>query len=178
MSDLHSIWLMPAADDETLLQALIDELAERCGTPRFRPHLTLVEDMARSVKELTPLISEIAVGIGDFAAPVRDIGGSSALYFRSLYALFASTGPLRELKRRAIARIASVPLDDFMPHISLLYGVSDNPAKQATQTEVAKDLLGRQIRFDRICVASSAKEISVAEWAIRSSVRLEGSRAF
>lgn len=174
MSELHSIWLMPAQDDEVLLQETVAGLAARFGAPVFRPHLTLVEDMARGVGDLTPKTTEIAAGIAGFSAMVRDIDVSE-LYYRSFYASFEPAGPLLELKKRAIARIESDRLDAFMPHISLLYGVADSQEKRAARKMVAERLVGRQIRFDRICVVASAKEIPIAEWAIRSSVSLEGS---
>ena len=62
-------------------------------------------------------------------------------------------------------------------YISLLYGVSESPEKRTAQTMVAERLVGRQIRFDRICVVASAKEIPIAEWVVRSSAILEGSVA-
>jgi 2'-5' RNA ligase len=174
VSGLHSIWLMPAQDDEVLLQHMVTELAARFDAPEFRPHLTLVEEMARGVGDLTAKTTAIAAGIGEFSALVRDIG-VSALYHRSFYALVEPGRPLLELKKRAIARIAPDRLDTFMPHISLLYGVPESLEKRAAQAMVAERLVGRQIRFDRICIVASAKAIPVAEWAIRSSVSLEGS---
>ena len=174
MSKLHSIWLMPARDDEAMLREVVDELAMRFGAPVFRPHLTLMEETARGVAELTAETTEIAAGIGGFSAIVRDIG-LSELYYRSFYALFDAAGPLLELKQRAVARIAPDRVDAFMPHVSLLYGIADGPEKRAAQKMVAQRLVGRQIRFDRVCVVASAKEIPIAEWAIRSSVHLEGS---
>jgi 2'-5' RNA ligase len=176
VSKLHSIWLMPARDDEAVLQQTVTELAARFGAPEFRPHLTLMEETARGVPELAAATREIAAGIAGFSAIVCDIG-MSELYYRSFYALFEAAGPLLELKHRAIARIAPDCLDAFMPHISLLYGAADSPEKRAAQKMVAERLVGRQIRFDRVCVVASAKEIPVAEWAIRSSVGLETAAA-
>jgi hypothetical protein len=176
VSELHSIWLMPTQDDEVLLQRMVAELAVRFDAPCFRPHLTLVEDMARSAGELAPLTEAIAAGVCAFDATVREIG-VSALYYRSFYALFEPTGPLLELKSRAIAQIAPDRLDTFMPHISLLYGVSESAEKRTAQAMVRERLVGRQIRFDRICVVAAAREIPVAEWAVSSSATLEGSAA-
>lgn len=173
MKDLHSVWLMPEAADAAMLRATIDDLAARFGAPPFEPHLTLVEDQARSLEDLLPEVERIAAGISTFASPVKAIG-TSELYFRSFYALFEVGGPLLELKRRAIAAIASGRIDDFMPHISLLYGVADGPRKRAAQSELEQGMTGRPIRFDRICVVASAKEIPIDQWAVRGSVALRG----
>jgi len=173
VKELHSIWLMPEAGDEAVLQSIVDELADRFGAPRFRPHLTMVEEMSRSVEELTAPTNKIAAGLSAFDAPVREIG-TSPLYFRSFYARFDSAGPLRELKRRAIATIAPADLDGFMPHISLLYGVADGPEKRTAQEAIARRLAGRPIRFDRLSIVASAKEIAIADWAVRFSAGLGG----
>jgi len=171
VSGVHSVWLMPDPDDEALFQSDVDELARRFRAPRFRPHLTLVEDMERGADELAPLAGEIAAGLAPFAAPVRDIAVGD-LFFRSFYALFENAGPLRELKRRAIARIAPGGLDCFMPHVSLLYGVPDGPEKRAAQSMMQERHAGRPVRFDRIGVVASGREIPVAEWAVRFTTSL------
>ena len=173
MSGLHSVWLMPEAAHEAMLQDLIDQLAVRFGAPRFQPHLTLVEDQPRSVNDLTPRIEKIAAGMEAFQMPIRAIG-TSELYFRSFYALFGATGALRELKRRAIETIAASRIEDFMPHISLLYGVPDSPEKRMAHADVESHIAGMTIRFDRICVVASAKEIPIDQWEIRSTVALDG----
>jgi 2'-5' RNA ligase len=175
LKEFHSIWLMPAAEDETLLQATVDELAARFDAPRFQPHLTLVEDMTRSWEDLAPPLREIAAGLSAFDATVRGIG-TSALYFRSFYALFDSAGPLRELKRRAIEKIAPDDLDGFMPHVSLLYGVADGPGKREAREAMAGRLVGRRIRFDRLSIVASSREIPIADWTVRSSVSLPGAQ--
>jgi 2'-5' RNA ligase len=176
MNGLHSVWLMPEAAHEAMLQHLVDELAARFGAPRFRPHLTLVEDQPRSVDDLTPRIEQIATGMEAFVVPIRAIG-TSELHFRSFYALFDAAGPLLELKRRAIETVAPGRIEDFMPHISLLYGVPDGPEKRAAQAGVEKRLAGMAIRFDRACVVASAKEIPIEAWKIRSTVALKATAA-
>jgi 2'-5' RNA ligase len=171
MSGVHSIWLMPAADDAEALERMVGDFSGRFGSPRFRPHLTLVEDMERSVGDLAPLVEEVAAGIGPFAAPVETIG-VSALFFRSFYARFAAEGPLLELKRRAIEKILPGDIAEFMPHISLAYGVAETLEKRDAVAEAENLLLGRPIRFDRVCVVASGKELPIEGWAIRSIAAL------
>jgi 2'-5' RNA ligase len=174
MNGLHSVWLMPQAAHEAMLQDLVDGLAVRFGAPRFQPHLTLMEDQPRGVDDLTPRIEKIADGMDAFETPIEAIG-TSELYFRSFYALFDAAGPLLELKRRAIETIAPARIEDFMPHVSLLYGVADGSEKRAARADIEKRLAGMTVRFDRICVVASAKEIPIHQWEIRSTVALQGS---
>ena len=168
---VHSIWLMPAADDAARLERIVGDLAGRFGSPRFQPHLTLVEDMERSVEDLAPLVGQVADGIAAFEAPVAEIGVSD-LFFRSFYARFAAQGPLLELKRRAIDTIQPGDIAEFMPHISLAYGLAETLEKRDAIAEAENLLLGEPIRFDRVCVVASGKELPIESWSIRAETPL------
>lgn len=168
---MHSVWLMPAAEDELVLADIVAELAGRFGTPRFQPHLTLVEDRLCEEAELARQLTTVAAGIAPFAADIQAVG-TSDLFFRTFYARFERSGPVLELKRRAIASIAASAIENFMPHVSLAYGVEDGPLKQAAAREVEAHLTGRAVRFDRIAVVRSAQSIPVEDWAVRTVIPL------
>ena len=168
---VHSIWLMLAPDDAARLERIVDDLAGRFGSPRFPPHLTLVEDMERSVEDLAPLVEQVSDGIAAFDAAVAEIGVSD-LFFRSFYARFAAQGPLLELKRRSIERILPGDIAEFMPHISLAYGLAETLEKRDAIVEAENLLLGEPVRFDRVCVAASGKELPIESWAIRAETPL------
>jgi hypothetical protein len=164
---------MPTASDEALLQSAVDTLSRQFGTPRFQAHLTLTDGVERSVAELSGILRQTAEGIRCFSAAIEDIGASD-FYFRSFYARFAASGPVAELHEKAAALLAP-ELDasaTFMPHISLLYGADDAAEKEAARRHWQKELAGRPIRFDRICVAAAGKGIEISDWAIRSTVSL------
>ncbi|OJU05585.1 MAG: hypothetical protein BGN87_00720 [Rhizobiales bacterium 65-79] len=164
---VHSIWLMPAADDAAMLERLVEDLAGRFSSPRFQPHMTLVEDMERSVEDLAPLVARISEGVAPFEALVAEIGVSD-FFFRSFYARFAAEGPLLELKRRAIDKILAGDISEFMPHISLAYGVEETFAKRDAVVEAENLLLGKPVRFDRVCIVASGKELPIESWAVRA----------
>jgi 2'-5' RNA ligase len=168
---VHSIWLMPAAVDAAALERMVEDFSARFDAPRFQPHLTLVEDMERSAGDLAPLVEEVAAGIGPFTAPVAAIG-VSALFFRSFYARFVAEGALLELKRRAIDKILPGDIAEFMPHISLAYGVAETLEKRDAVAEAENLLLGKPVRFDRVCVVASGKELPIESWAIRATASL------
>ncbi|MDZ5450592.1 2'-5' RNA ligase family protein [Labrys sp. ZIDIC5] len=168
---MHSVWLMPVAEDELMLATIVTELAERFGTPVFQPHLTLVEDRHCDEEELARQLEAVAAGIAPFAADIQAVGISD-LFFRAFYARFERVGPVLELKRRAIASIAASPIENFMPHISLAYGVVDDPSRQAAARQIEARLKGKAIRFDHIAVVRSAQSIPIEDWAIRATIPL------
>lgn len=169
--NMHSVWLMPVAEDELMLGAIVTELAETFGTPRFQPHLTLVEDRQCDEEELAHQLEAVAAGIAPFAADIREIG-TSDLFFRAFYARFEHAGPLLELKRRAIASIAASAIESFMPHVSLAYGVQGGLHRQAAARQVEERLARRAIRFDRIAVVRSAQSIPIEDWTVRATIPL------
>jgi 2'-5' RNA ligase len=162
---------MPAPADGAAMQRLVDDLAGRFAGPRFKPHLTLAEEQDRGVAELAAACRSVAAGTERFSATVEAIAGD-ALYFRSLYALFRPNGALADLRRGMVAALAREATGAFMPHISLAYGVEPGLEKEQARIALARDLAGKPIAFDRICVVASAKTIPVAEWAIQSTAPL------
>ena len=92
----------------------------------------------------------------------------SDFFFRSFYARFAAEGPLLELKRRAIDKILAGDISEFMPHISLAYGVEETFAKRDAVVEAENLLLGKPVRFDRVCIVASGKELPIESWAVRA----------
>ena len=154
-----------------MLTGIVDGLAAEFGLPMFQPHLTLVEDMERSLEELAPLVAGVAAGVPAFSASVVEIGMSD-LYFRSFYARFEARDELLELKKRAIDQIAVSPIADFMPHISLAYGLAEHPAKKEASGRIAQFLCGRPIHFSSIGVVFSGKEIPISDWKVVETARL------
>ncbi|MFT4130975.1 2'-5' RNA ligase family protein [Labrys sp. (in: a-proteobacteria)] len=169
--NMYSAWLMPVAEDELMLAGIVAELAQTFGTPRFQPHLTLVEDRLCEEDDLARQLTTVAAGIAPFAADIQAVG-TSDLFFRAFYARFERVGPVLELKRRAIASIAASAIESFMPHVSLAYGVEDGPLKQAAAREVEAHLTGRAVRFDRIAVVRSAQSIPVEDWTVGAVIPL------
>lgn len=170
MSDWHSIWLQPADTDFKRLQATINRLADQFGTPRFMPHLTLVEDMQRTAEDLAGVLDANFAGEIGFSAPVTIIHGLPQ-FFRSLYAGFEPAGRLRHLKTRAVEAFGTGSVDTFMPHISLAYGVTVEQ-RASVLAALKQEFSGETIRLDAIAVISSAQSVPIENWKIVHTLRL------
>jgi hypothetical protein len=81
---------------------------------------------------------------------------------------------MAELHENTMAILAPRPeeADAFMPHISLLYGADDTAEKETARRHWQKKLVGRSIRFDRICIVAAGKGIAISDWVIRSTIQL------
>ena len=170
MTDFHSIWMMPCAEDLAVFEGVVAELAERFATEPFIPHLTLVEDMPRGADDLADVLARGFSGRARIETAVAGIGGGPA-FFRSLYAAFHPEGALLEAKRTAVEHFATGDVASFMPHVSLAYGAPET-AKPAAMAELSRRLAGRVVRFDEIVVAASAQSIPIRDWRIVARHRL------
>lgn len=167
-ADYHSIWLMPRMEHEQAFAAIVRDLANRFDSPVFQPHLTLVEDMPRSCEELKPLLERLTEYVASFTAPVETVEESS-LYYRSFYARFPVTEPLRTLKERAVDLFQVGSLDSFMPHVSLAYGVLESSEKTEAVAALRRDFQGMAVTFDKVCIVSSSQHTPIEDWGIRHS---------
>jgi 2'-5' RNA ligase len=157
---IHSLWLMPAAEDGALLAGVLADLSARFSAPRFTPHLTIAGDTDRPVTQLSAEIAA-AAEVAAFSEAVTGIE-TSETFFRSFYARFAVSNPLAALKQRLDPQ-ASEP---FLPHVSLLYGPVAAGPKAEAAAQVSAALTGRPIRFDRLCVVTSGQDVPIADWRI------------
>lgn len=164
---IHSIWLMPAVPDETLLAGIVSDLSGRFGTPLFTPHLTIAGDTDRPVTALAAAIAQAAKEVAASSDTVTGIE-TSEMFFRSFYARFAVSAPLAALKQKLDPQAG----EPFMPHVSLLYGpVAAGPKAQAA-AEIASRLTGRTIRFDRLCVVTSGQHVPIEQWRVVETANL------
>lgn len=166
-AQIHSIWLVPSHADERFLNDIVHGLAGRFGTPLFAPHLTVRGDTDVPVAELEAQIARAAQGRPTIIQPVTALETSDA-FFRSFYARFAVSEPLAALKRQ----LDPGGLDAFVPHVSLLYGPVAAGPKAEAAAEFQRQLAGRAISFDRLCVVRSGQDIPIADWAVVATAEL------
>jgi 2'-5' RNA ligase len=106
------LWLAPAGAEAQALSALVLELSQRLGTPRFEPHLTLLGPLAP------------AAGEAGLEEKVASLAGRLA--------------PLALRSARAEARaLCPAPEAPFRPHLSLAYGRLDASTQVALSAELA-----------------------------------------
>ncbi|MBM3532115.1 MAG: hypothetical protein FJX60_03640 [Alphaproteobacteria bacterium] len=170
-ADVYSIWLMPELAWEREFTAIVDDLAERFSTPRFTPHLTIIGGRPFDSADLARRVAPVAAGMAAIEAPVLGIAIGDS-FFRSFYALFPAEGPLRELKRRIDLAVLGAEVDEFMPHVSLLYGPVAPRAKAEAAVPLRVRLTDRRVRFERVEIVRSGDEVPIEEWETVEVFRL------
>ena len=158
----YSIWLLPKAAQLVLLTKIVGDLAERFGSPRFIPHVTIQGDLTIPFGALKEALQGIANEHTSQNWPVASIDGGEH-FFRSLYVRFDKYPAYVSLKQsmRRISRTADGL--SLFPHLSLAYGLTD-AQKSAALFSALRQSLTEPFCFDRMVIARSSKHVPIADW--------------
>lgn len=135
----YALWIEPPGFLSMRLNALIDAFAVQYGGPRFSSHVTLLGGISADEEDLLlralgSLVSELS----PFEIRLAGVGREDS-FFRCLYLLAEPTGALKDARDKAEEAFGgfraqgSSPkrLEEFLPHMSLLYGDIDDSLKDA-----------------------------------------------
>jgi hypothetical protein len=158
----YSIWLLPAAAQETTLAGTVRRLAGELGGPVFAPHLTIQGDLTLPLEELRGFTAGLAGRLDVQRWPVTDVE-NSAHFFRCLYLRFASTPGFELLQGSLRAWSKSTDGLSPFPHLSLAYGDA-GPAHFLARADLAREFMAQEIVFDRLSICRSSKNVAIADW--------------
>lgn len=171
--DPVSFWLIPAEPALSRLQATIDGLSTRFGSPRFGAHITMEVGVAGG----TPVATIVDLIATEF--PVLELACGATRHtdarFKTLFIEFDDPALFR-MHRRMRALLGTGSSYHFAPHLSLVYG----PLPVAERTALAgdEDHRGEVIRFDAVAIglpAAGASDWGAVEgWRIIQRRRLLG----
>jgi len=133
----YSLWLMPPAPVYDRFARLIDALSRRFGTPRFAPHITLASTGAELAGDAPARAAALAAELAPVPVRLLDVAHTDD-YFRSLFVRAQRTPALLAAHRLAAARLGTEPAEDFMPHLSLLYGELPRDTKERLIEEIGR----------------------------------------
>ena len=114
------LWLLPDSKTHASLAALIQELGQRYGCPRFTPHLTLLEPLTGNREKLASTATTLLPKVKRLRMQPVSIDGEDTR-FRCLYVKIPRTLELINVHKQA-QTIFHITDENFMPHISLFYG--------------------------------------------------------
>jgi len=150
-SATYSLWFEPSGDIAYKLQKRIKKLSEKHQTPIFSPHVTLLGSINGSETELTSLTNTLASPMSPFDLELTKAGYLDTFY-QSLFVHVKKTKELEDVRNRA-CQLFDCNEDEYMPHLSLLYGDLSQKEKQRIL-----NLIGREFH---ICFA--AKSIALMQ---------------
>jgi 2'-5' RNA ligase len=133
---LYSIWLLPQTAQEQALQAVIDALAEQCGTVRFQPHLTVCSALQNTATFDAASAYVRRSGLLPFTATITGVGSGSESPFRAVFAEIENSPALQEF--RETLRNLTGAGELHPPHISLLYTLDRNTQRPMPQFDATR----------------------------------------
>ena len=125
----YHLWLAPEGDALHQLQGVVDQLAEAHGGPVFTPHVTLLSGLTADEASLIRTNRELTTGLEPFQLSLAE-AEAGATFFQCIYMRVAEN-PSLSRTRQAAGEAFALPVDDYMPHLSLYYGDA-SPEHRAT----------------------------------------------
>ena len=126
----YHLFFEPAGEASVRLADTIEKLSEEYGGPLFAPHLTLLAAIPETnEEELVHMSHTLALNLQPFTLTLEGFGAEDA-YFRTLYMTVRNRDEV--VRYHAIARevFGGVDASEYLPHVSLLYGLYDTERKQ------------------------------------------------
>lgn len=137
--EMYSLWLMPTGQTRDYLQKLILELSRKYSTPRFEPHVTLSGEIQAPITELRANTVKIATLMEPLEIRLRKVAYLNQ-YFRCIFIQAEKTKALMRAHKIACTALAQDSDDDYMPHLSLMYGDLSRSMKQGVIQELGKEV--------------------------------------
>lgn len=164
----YSLWLRPAQEHIDDLTKIISKLAHRYRTLPFPAHITLLSSITTDLNSLNTICKSVAEKQKIFDIALEEVAFSD-VYFKIL---FINARPEKELLN--LHEILSNKLnhdrhEDYLPHISLLYGMLDEKTQQALKKELDGSYL-KTFNCQRLDIYNTTHKES--EWHLIKSFNL------
>jgi hypothetical protein len=160
--DEFSIWLLPAAAQQTRLSRTIERLSAALGGQRFAPHVTIQGDLDMSMDRLQGALGPLAAGLGRLRWRVARVEHSE-FYFRCLVLRFGAEPAFDALQLAAQAVSGTASGLSPYPHLSLAYG-PPHPDKPLLCEQLSREFVGQEMLFDRIAVCRASSRLPIDTW--------------
>jgi 2'-5' RNA ligase len=134
-----SLWLMPKGATRERLAAQIERLAERLGTARFAPHVTLLAGIPGPESNVVDTARALAGELGPLSLEPSGVDATET-HFRCLFFRVQASGALRAAQAHAARRFGREPDPSFDPHLSLVYGTLDAGVKAELSRELVRQM--------------------------------------
>ena len=116
-----SIWLRPSQTQIDEFTHIISKLSHHYGTQPFPPHITLCSGINIDIDSITSICKSVSSEYQAFDVPLHQIEFTDA-YYRNFFILAEKTDLLTNLRKQLLTLLGLEQHEEFMPHVSLLYG--------------------------------------------------------
>lgn len=143
-SNGYSLWLVPTGEANNKFNNLVKKLAEEYRAPLFQPHVTLLGDFLYSEEESIERTKQLIADQKPFTIEMTQIDYED-YFFRTLFVRAKKTPELLALNSRSREIFQMNGTPEYMPHLSLLYGMFPVETKEKIIKEIGRD---QSIKFE------------------------------
>ncbi|KAG7378617.1 hypothetical protein PHYPSEUDO_009827 [Phytophthora pseudosyringae] len=145
-----SIWAVPGQPVERELGDVIKTYAERLAMPPFLPHMTVLSGAkGLTAEEATAKLSELADSMRVLDVEIQTVTFKE-LYFQCVFGLLKPTSELLQTHVRAKEIYAVEREEEFMPHVSFIYGDLASETRAELAKELRPHLDGRRLTMEKL----------------------------
>lgn len=160
----YTIWLMPAGQLYDELAQIISRLSGEYTAPLFKPHITLLGNIADTEEKIISKTAELAGLLKPFPIFFTALDSLDE-YFRCLFIRAKETEGLMQANAKARMIFNRQQDPPFMPHLSLLYGEFPSEIKEQIIAKIGKEF-SRTLEVNSLYVAFSSKNIDPKDWRV------------
>lgn len=164
-----SIWLRPTQYQIDELTKIISKLTHNYSTTPFPPHFTLISSCSLDLDSIKQVCKKVSVTQPSFTVNLQGIEYTEN-YFRNLFILAENNAHLIKIHNRLKEKLKPNDNEEYMPHISLLYGKLDEPVQQELKFKLA-DSIPNTVHCNRIDIYNCAGNES--QWYLEESFLLK-----
>jgi 2'-5' RNA ligase len=138
-TELYSLWLMPAGRVASELQTLITDLSAKHKTPIFQPHVTLIGSLNLTEADAVSKTTILARKVAPFVVRLSEVACLDQ-YFRCVFIKAMKTECLMNANSIARLLFGLQNGEEYMPHLSLVYGDLTRRMKQDIIKEIGNTI--------------------------------------
>lgn len=138
----YSLWLVPEGLAFLQYSAIIKRLSEENVTPNFEPHVTLLGGIDGSEEEVVDKTDQLSKLVRPYYLSFIALGREDH-WSRALYLLADLTSDALAANRVAQNIFRGRVVEDYIPHLSLLYGYPSDAMKQVIMRSIFNNFPSR-----------------------------------
>ncbi|MEM7401037.1 MAG: 2'-5' RNA ligase family protein [Pseudomonadota bacterium] len=165
----YAIWLRPSQSELDKLTGLISSLSHQFRTIPFPMHITLLSGFSSKLKTIIEACKKVSETHTRFTINLRSIEYTEK-YYMNLFILAEKNERLLDLHSTLSDKLKPDHNEEFIPHVSLLYGNHDEPKQQELKLLLA-DRYPKTIHCERIDVYNCIGNES--QWYLEESFYLK-----
>ena len=146
-----AVWLVPRAEDQQWLSAIISALANQYDAPIFEPHVTVYGGVYTPTDSLATLLPQVAPIAPPLTLTIQTIDQTADL-FKTLFLVLAPHPALTLCSQRIQHQLQHPDNYLLQPHVSLIYKPLSARQKQTIIADLT--LPSSSITFDTLKVVA------------------------